>query len=581
MFYNFSFGSDQFSALKTQSNKRPFRKQDTTMLPHITKIYSSLAYDLILTPTDGCWIKSTGGGVSRIYPTFAIDEKCQVASFDNIFVILTSKNKMFTLTPEYLYEQTGTLTLTTEKEIKYFEKNRLATGKPIRLFSLQNSMMVLTSTNKVFSNVRYQLMNSSFIRLDLNNTTQRLFEVFYQVPITGVSKIWSSPYSQNFFFQTKDEIYSVGTSYYGECSAKKFVIADFSYRYCQRRVMIEKESGFLNYFIADELSAQKVKAICVGKLFALLLDKHGKIYSCGKKEENGHDECGNKRRFSQIESLKKTKICQMKVSHSCSVVMSSTGKCFIFGAMMNGNNNCLRLPTEIIVDPKKEPALNYQVFPHRSGFYFTKNVSCISEDMSDFFESQGMHDMAIEGTDIKINKFIIQSLSGLNFDKITVKVLIENFQESEIKDWCRFIYSGICRDYKTIQKINEILNLQDPKSFNIEKKLRNLLSDNSTKDFTIYDKNETPIRAHKFVLMARSKTFSNLFSFSEGLSSIHDYTKMSKNALKALIEFIYSGKIYNDRYSQRELIELNNAAQFYQFNEREDIRFYLEKKKKK
>lgn len=97
------------------------------------------------------------------------------------------------------------------------------------------------------------------------------------------------------------------------------------------------------------------------------------------------------------------------------------------------------------------------------------------------------------------------------------------------------------------------------------KRIIEIFQDSKLCDVTLVCKNEIKIKAHRIILSSVSDYFRAMFTnnLSESFKSDIEMTNMDGNALKALVDFIYSGAIdLNDS----NIFSILNAASFLQLN---------------
>ncbi|KAJ6245750.1 ankyrin repeat-containing protein [Anaeramoeba flamelloides] len=121
----------------------------------------------------------------------------------------------------------------------------------------------------------------------------------------------------------------------------------------------------------------------------------------------------------------------------------------------------------------------------------------------------------------------------------------------------------------------------DNKNFNLEKSIKDLFSDEKSKNFTIViDKTKEEIKVHKFILYSRSGLYNGMFLNidNKNINKVTDYSQRSLEAMKIFIEYLYTDRIDQDKLSQKIKNQLYDAADFYQLNPNCSFDFYLGKR---
>ncbi|KAJ6230946.1 speckle-type poz protein [Anaeramoeba flamelloides] len=143
-----------------------------------------------------------------------------------------------------------------------------------------------------------------------------------------------------------------------------------------------------------------------------------------------------------------------------------------------------------------------------------------------------------------------------------------------------------------LEKLEQTFNLLElsfPPSVGntLEKDIAQLYKENDSKDFKILvkiddkeenkeeedeEENYEEIRVQKFILLARSGFFRDMFdnvNEKENTNKIQDYTNKSIESLKILIKYLYTNSIEMTTNQDPELIvdELSDAVEFYQLND--------------
>ncbi|KAJ5073801.1 pep-cterm sorting domain-containing protein [Anaeramoeba ignava] len=117
------------------------------------------------------------------------------------------------------------------------------------------------------------------------------------------------------------------------------------------------------------------------------------------------------------------------------------------------------------------------------------------------------------------------------------------------------------------QNQNQNKNKTTPKE-RIISDLISLYSNEESKDFSIISNEGKKIKAHKFILAARSELFRGMFLTvtEDSTNEVKDYTGKSTKALETIIKFLYYDEIEKG-LEMNIYEELEEAEEFFQFSE--------------
>ncbi|KAJ3429672.1 pep-cterm sorting domain-containing protein [Anaeramoeba flamelloides] len=191
-----------------------------------------------------------------------------------------------------------------------------------------------------------------------------------------------------------------------------------------------------------------------------------------------------------------------------------------------------------------------------------------------------------------LHKLMIKCRLGfqIDFDKFTE--ILSPLEYDQVKIIIKWIYTGTVSQRQG-ESVYDVINLFGISKELFKKKtgklglvhdLNNLYLDQKSKDFTILlddeklknmqdnkeeEKNilEDKVHAHRLILQARSDLFRELFVniIDQSINQIHDYTKISFEALNNLIGFLYTDQISYD-IPLVNLNELKGAKEFYKLS---------------
>ncbi|KAJ3443602.1 cyclin-dependent kinase inhibitor 2c [Anaeramoeba flamelloides] len=170
--------------------------------------------------------------------------------------------------------------------------------------------------------------------------------------------------------------------------------------------------------------------------------------------------------------------------------------------------------------------------------------------------------------DISFHSPLFQIRTGKTLDEKTIEIL-KSYENKVIKRLLNWIYFGLlspkdklCRELASKLKIANILKRRSKAS--IAQDLTKLYLDESSKDFTIIV-NDKEIKMHKFVLIARSQLFRDMFTLVKNDSSntVKDVSSKSFRSLKIMFKFFYSDVLEENEIDESILEELDDANHFY------------------
>ncbi|KAJ3446468.1 rich repeat and nacht domain-containing protein [Anaeramoeba flamelloides] len=214
------------------------------------------------------------------------------------------------------------------------------------------------------------------------------------------------------------------------------------------------------------------------------------------------------------------------------------------------------------------------------------NSNSIYFDMINLQKKEHFTDSKI--SDFNVHKLWIQICNPKNgFEK--AKQIIEKINDQElIKKIILFFYSGAVsdqiKDILTNDLSLEIVN--NNKTIKNDGFIKNNLlmayKDNSSKNFKITCSYGGEIKIHKFLLVARSELFRNMFlNLEEECFQVKDFTEKHLCSLQALTEFFYTDKINPENYNNEQLLliidELKDATNYYQLNKFSNLNSELQK----
>ncbi|KAJ5074460.1 ankyrin repeat-containing protein [Anaeramoeba ignava] len=224
---------------------------------------------------------------------------------------------------------------------------------------------------------------------------------------------------------------------------------------------------------------------------------------------------------------------------------------------------------------------------------FLKTYKSYQEDFLNLFKRQELTDYKIQCKDgfILVHKLIITLrlyLENESEKQILGKFLNFAFETSkkEMEIIIEFLYSGIIEmsnyeeHFQFLEKFAQ--NLSFPKNWITQKSakiglihdLERLYQDQESKDFTIIFSDETTIKVHKLILIARSNLFRGMFlSVVDNSNQVHDYSEIPSKTMKSLIDFLYLDSCSS--FENFEIEHFQKAKDYFQLNENSSLNLFF------
>ncbi|KAJ6239084.1 regulator of chromosome condensation [Anaeramoeba flamelloides] len=331
--------------------------------------------------------------------------------------------------------------------------------------------------------------------------------------------------------------------------------------------------------------------IQIGQAHSLLLTKDGLLFGAGASDSNGVRV--NKATFTQIKELQNHKIVKISVALSHNLVLTSTNELFGWGFANNTKPQNLtinELPQKINI-PNLQSKNSISIYCSASiSFIFNPcNSSTITGDFKKFFERQQFTDTQFP-YGIKTHKLLVETRTRCEINQI--QKFFEGKTKEEINSFLKWVYYDELFNHEIIKKFFSSLDIDfNPEEHTLQNDLLRLYNDEDSKDFNILVKEDDEdeygnedddddeeevfeeIPAHKFVLLARSGLFREMFENvnekEKKLNQIKDYSGKSIESLELLIKYLYTEKIELTADNDPVLVaeELEDAVEYYQLNE--------------
>ncbi|KAJ3431579.1 hypothetical protein M0812_20491 [Anaeramoeba flamelloides] len=419
----------------------------------------------------------------------------------------------------------------------------------------------------------------------------------------NVSRVFGGKGAEHIFFTTQNnELFALGQNKSGRLG-NGLVTFDNSLVTTPKKIPNWKGNDVLDLYC--------------GRSHSVLITKEGHDYSCVRKMHNGSQK--NLISFARIPALKKQRAVKIDGGRDHNLILTPENDLFGWNFYHNARPTDqyqtrkqwalprkIDLPIHFVNNPLIKIDFSCGCY---STFIFSKKENYLLDDLKILVESKKYCDAKFilskeKGHEIPIYKILVELRTNSKIEKIQKIINIYNFSKKEIKNFLKWVYFNeiTYKNQETIRKIFKLLNLTEKhfeKTSTIQHALLELFHDEKSKDFTILlkenekngkkdnnnnnnnsnDKNKeknNQIRVHKFILLARSGLFRQLFEFADfenendknNLKQITDYTKKSKQSLETLIKYFYTNKIEIPDGSDPELIkdELMDSVEYYQLN---------------
>ncbi|KAJ5074675.1 hypothetical protein M0811_08030 [Anaeramoeba ignava] len=400
-----------------------------------------------------------------------------------------------------------------------------------------------------------------------NSSYGQLGTISEEVPLTlldsNVKKIFAGNYSNSTFLLKKDNtLFACGRNI-----SNQLGIASDDIRIPKLKQVPDLPSDGI------------VKNVMAGFYHSIIIIKENginNIYGSGAEKISGFGSAQQK--FEKIPFFinKNEDIKEIAVGSSHSIVLTKSGKLFVFGENAYG---CFGVdtsqyspdPYEIQIKSLPDSLQNYTISAGAfNSFFYSKVNSPLIQDFVSLFENQQGCDISFHtiGGSISAHKLIINMRIGENNLEDFANFLQKKDLE-ESKSIFRVIYGDINAKIPQKSKIPNFLLpiLHNHKFFS---GLEKLYHDEESKDF-ILTSNEKTVKIHKTLLWARSQLFGQMFSFTQDSSNqAPDYSGISFDSLQILIFYLYTNKIpENSKVNDSIIEDLTKAMDYFQLNENE------------
>ncbi|KAJ3429809.1 ankyrin repeat-containing protein [Anaeramoeba flamelloides] len=206
-----------------------------------------------------------------------------------------------------------------------------------------------------------------------------------------------------------------------------------------------------------------------------------------------------------------------------------------------GKNYCFRPPIKILIlllqkggaDPNIQDKNNKTIL-----HYYSENFQSTSHLIKLFIENGANPNIRDDQLQTPFHKIISN-----NDDSEDEELKEKKEKERKEKQILNQNFDNIFEEFEIIL---------DNKNFNLEKSIRDLFSDEKSKNFKIViDKTKEEIKVHKFILYSRSGLYNGMFLNidNKNINKVRDYSQRSLEAMKIFIEYLYTDRIDQDKLS--------------------------------
>ncbi|KAJ3431424.1 btk-binding protein-related [Anaeramoeba flamelloides] len=512
--------------------------------------------------------------------TSTIAEIKDIRSSNVTYLVLTKLGKVYSLDPREVKSPISVTSSNTKpskieqlKLVDYFEKQNLSV-ESINM-NKDNSYYVCQG-NKLYAN---GLNSSGQIGFDENP------QILPRFIANNVVNVYCGVFGNGVFYTTtEDTVFATGWNYWGQLS-------------------LNHKNNQTRFVKVPNWKASDILDIQTHQFHTVLLTKDGKLYSTGAVAHNGNSKSTTGLdAFTEIPYFEKKKVIQISGGDTHSIVLTDKNELYGWGFKNNTQNTDQDSDVTIIRDNRKVYNIkfpsnileNNNKIKISSGgnsilIYQSYDNNDLKQDFINLFMDRKFTDhLFLEK--YPIHKILIERRTGLQIDQIeTIFKEKLSLTNEDINSFLEWIYVDVITNRELLEKIFNSLNLAfspNEVEHSLENDLIKLYNDQDSTDFTLLSKIEDDdndgnddddddeqfeeIPVHKFILIARSGLFRDLFeNVQEESSSVKDYSGKSIESIEILIKFFYTNTILltADHDPQLVVEELEDAVEYYQLND--------------
>ncbi|KAJ3437308.1 btk-binding protein-related [Anaeramoeba flamelloides] len=514
------------------------------------------------------------------------------------YQILTESGKIWSLADRDDYHEVplrnaNKSTFEKIRPITFFEKKKLFVNSLAMCFG---SVYYLCNGDRLYAS---GLNTQGMLGIGKKSISGELMPIYVQDKVLKI--FGAGVYAQNFFFITSqpDLLYGCGKNEFGELGVG--LTGDQS-----SPTVVKKFQG------------SEILTVSSGIDHSVLITNKGQTYSCGNEQINGHGV--QKNIFTLIPQLKEKKAVQLETGASQTLILTDKNELYAWGfantflyPTKTYNHNTNNIPTKISLPGFFTKYLGSKDMIRIAcgaydNFLYLGFKSTLLQDLALLFESKKFCDCEIgaSGNKIPAHKTLIECRTKLTIEQIQKKLFGEkSINKEQTLIFLKWVYYDEIseKDKEKLEQTFNSLQLTPPPSVDktLEKDIAQLYKDDDSKDFKILvkiddDENEDEenedeegnyeeIAVHKFILLARSGLFREMFGTvneKENTNKVKDYSQKTIESLEILIKYFYTNTIELTADEDPELMvdELSDAVEYYQLNDQCNFVSELNKIKK-
>ncbi|KAJ3425873.1 regulator of chromosome condensation [Anaeramoeba flamelloides] len=355
-------------------------------------------------------------------------------------------------------------------------------------------------------------------------------------------------------------------------------------------------------------TTDQIKDLQIGEEHSTLVTLDGVTYGAGSDNYNGVGKrCTS---FVKVPLLNDVQVKSIHVGKHQTLVVTNENEIYGWGF---GNYKNEKESTDLVTNSKLPTKFNLPnltvsgSFQISCGFFATfiynsNEQNNVQAEFKLLLKNQQFTDTEF-GYGLKGHKSLIETRTGLKIEQIQKVFQENNYTKNEINMFLKWLYSDEIpyqrNDKQSFENILKSLQLQyDPKETIIEY-LKKLYNDEDSKDFLLLvksddygnededdddddeEENFEEIPVHKFILLARSglfrEMFNNINENEKNINQIKDYSGKSIESLEILIKYFYFDSIELTADDDPQLIieELEDAQEYYQLHEACSLNIFL------
>ncbi|KAJ3443021.1 regulator of chromosome condensation [Anaeramoeba flamelloides] len=395
-----------------------------------------------------------------------------------------------------------------------------------------------------------------------------------------VIKIFAGNHAMGFFFTTSkpDLLYACGNHDFGKLG-------------------IGSTGSKSSPTVVKNFKGSEILTVSSGLFLSILITNKGQTFGCGNLGTN--EIRVHKNIFTLIPQLKDKKAVQISTGVKRTLVLTDQNELYMWGfekdQFPTNESYNKNIPTKTSLPSFFTNYLGSKdliriAYSAKVTFLYLDFKNTLSEDLMIFYKSKKFCDCEI-GTlrnKIPVHKGLLECRTKLTIDHIQKKLFgQESINKEQTLNFLKWIYHDEISDIGKLEQTFDLLKLTFPPSVDntLEKDIAQLYKDDDSKDFKILVKidddqeededkegkyEEIPV--HKFILLARSGLFREMFdnvNEKENINKVQDYSNKTIESLEILIKYFYTNSIELTADQDPELIvdELSDAVEYYQLND--------------